>query len=80
MVSNLTRVNAGLKEKGVENDLMLQRVAQEIRMMHVEVDRRKAEQEALDAQNRQLREELEALKILRVQYDQLNGVLSRESA
>ena len=42
-VSNLTRVNAACKEQAVENDMMMQRVAQEIRMMHVEVDRRRRE-------------------------------------
>ena len=59
---------------------MMARFADEIRQMDVEVERKRREQEAADAENRRLSSDLEELKYLQSTYDQMKITLEEESA
>ena len=76
----MDRVNNGLKQQCSENDQMMARFAEEIRLMDVEVDRRRREQDAQEVENRRLRDELEQMQHLQAKYDQLRITLEEESA
>jgi len=47
-ITDMDRTNMGLKDQVRENDNMMARFADDIRMMDVEVDRKRREQETLD--------------------------------
>ena len=76
----MDRANCGLKDQCRENDTMMARFADEIRQMDVEVERKRREQEAADAENRRLSSDLEELKYLQSKYDQMKITLEEESA
>ena len=59
---------------------MMARFADEIRQLDVEVERKRREQEAADAENRRLSSDLEELKYLQSKYDQMKITLEEESA
>ena len=59
---------------------MMARFAEEIRQMDIEVDRRRREQEALDAENKILKNELDDMKHLHAKFDQTRITLDEETA
>ena len=59
---------------------MMARFAEDIRMMDVEVDRKRREQETLDQENRRLGNELEDLRHLHSKFEQMKVTLDEESA
>ena len=79
-ITDMDRVNGGLKEQIRENDCMMARFADEIRMMDVEVDKKRREQENLDQHNRRLGTELEDLKHLHAKFEQMKVTLDEEGA
>ena len=82
-VNEMDRTNAGLKEQCAENEQMMSSVAGEINQMDHEVDRRRREQEALDNDNRSLKNQVDDLRnsLLRLEkeYEQVKFVLDQES-
>jgi len=79
-ISDMDRVNMSLKDQVSENDSMMARFADEIRQMDVEVDRRRREQEALEGDNRRLKEDLDDLRHLQAKFDQTRVTLDEEAA
>lgn len=51
---DLEKTIVGLKDQLAENDQLMQRFAEEIRQMDIEIDRKQREQENLDRRNQSL--------------------------
>mgnify|MGYP003898578727 CR=1 FL=1 len=79
-LSDTERLNNQLKDKCIENDSLMARFAEDVRLMDVEVDNRKREQETLRGENRCLRGELEEMMQLKAKYDQTHLSLEEETA
>jgi hypothetical protein len=48
---DLERTIMGLKKEQTENDQLMQRFAEEVRAMDIEIDRKQRDQDALDRRN-----------------------------
>lgn len=67
-----------MKDQLAENDQLMQRFAEEIRQMDIEIDRKQREQEQLDRRNQMLQQDVDMYREKEIKYNQVRISLDEE--
>ena len=76
---DLERTIMGLKKEQTENDQLMQRFAEEVRAMDIEIDRKQRDQDALDRRNQNLQKEVDMYREKDAKYNQTRISLEEET-